>query len=145
MLYSLPRSRVTWERAWSYRHNRYETWADVINRLKRDLGCMFVEGWQRACDKRDGRSGATYDPTRAPPQHQPPGFFVDFSRDFLVELAAHEYDIRNLAWHRGLQIDWNAVWNAQEARAHDAARKGGGKRGAPDTWPSGPSVRSRGS
>ena len=143
-LYSLPRSRVTWERAWSYRHNRYETWADVINRLKRDLGCMFVEGWQRACDKRDGRSGATYDPTRAPPQHQPPSFFVDFSRDFLVELAAHEYDIRNLAWHRGLQIDWNAVWDAQEARASDAARKGGGKRGAPDTWPSGPSVRSRG-
>ena len=105
---------------------------------------MFVEGWQRACDRRDGRSGATYDPTRAPPQHQPPGFFEDFSRDFLVELAANDYDIRNLAWHRGLRIDWNAVWDAQEARASDAARKGGGKRGAPDTWPSGPSVRSRG-
>ena len=143
-LYSIPRARATWERTWSYRHGRYETWADVINRLKRELGCMFVEGWQRACDMRDGRDGATYDPTRAPPRHQPSSFYEDFSRDFIAELAANDYDIRNLAWNRHLRINWNAVWDAQEARASDAMRKGGGKRGAPDSWPSGPPARARG-
>ena len=106
---------------------------------------MFVEGWQRACDQREGRRGATYDPTRAPLQGQPAGYFEDFSRDFIAELARSNYDIRNLAWNRRLRIDWAAVWQAQQARVADAAaRKGGGKRSAPASWPSGPPSRPRG-
>ena len=98
---------------------------------------MFVEGWQRVCNQRDGvayPATTIYDPTINPR-------FEGFSKQFLRDLASVEYDIRVLVSNRGINVNWDAVWAQQGQRNEQTGRKGEGKRSAPRDWPTSRQVR----
>ena len=95
-----------------------------------------MEGWNRACDDRDGKGTGrgTYNPLG----HD------EFCRRFLYDLAYYEYDIRSLCWYRQNHVDWDDVWRQQQQRRErEGCAKGKGNRQAEDTWPAGDHTRQR--
>ena len=149
-LYAVPRRNVDWYPRFRYTQNRLESAPDVIDRLKRECGAMFVAGWKAHCDQETGggRGSGTYDP-----QLQP-----QLASRFLAGLRFHHCDIRDLCWASHLWVDWDAVWDMQLAhnrerdhlrthgKGHHApprAGKGADKRPVDPGWSTSSSSRHR--
>ena len=62
-LYARETDQLNFNQTWNWDKNDWESNADVIRRLQKEAGRVFVAAWHAACDRRDGgRHTATYDP-----------------------------------------------------------------------------------